>query len=123
MIPKDWQKQLSTAYPKRKGQGWVKTGQQIEKHIKDGQDFDEMLIGANNYRKHCATSGEFVRMAQTFFGPNLWWLEFQDDDDDTNEITLDDTARDCGLERQEGEGDESLTRRIGISMTNRKYAK
>ena len=78
-----------------------------------------MLVGADNYRRHCAATGEYVRMAQTFFGPNMWWLEFQDDEDAVNEVTLDDTARECGLARGEGESDESLTGRISVAQTKR----
>ena len=121
MLPNDWRQQLMKVYPKRKGQGWVKAGKQIEKHLANGEDFEEMLRGADNYRRHCAESGEFVRMAQTFFGPNMWWLEFEDDDTAENAITLDDTAKDCGLVRAEGESDESLSRRIGIAQTKRLY--
>lgn len=122
MLPSDWRQQLQKVYPKRRGQGWVKTGQQIERHIKNGEDFATMLRGADNYRRHCATSGEYVRMAQTFFGPNMWWLEFQDNDVCENELTLDDMAGECGLNRGEGESDESLSSRIGTAQTKAMYS-
>ena len=120
-LPPDWRKQLQAVYPKRKGQGWIKAGKQLEKHLENGESWDAILRGSDNYRRHCAASGEFVRMAQTFFGPNMWWLEFQDDDTESNELTLDDTAKDCGLTRADGESDESLKRRIGIAQTKRLY--
>jgi hypothetical protein len=120
-LPPDWRKQLQAVYPKRNGQGWVKAGQQIQKHLQDGESFDDMLIGADNYRKHCAVSGEFVRMAQTFFGPNMWWLEFMEFEDEKNELTLDDKAAEYGLKRQDGEDDNSLNTRLGVAMTREKY--
>ena len=121
MLPDDWQKQLSAVYPKRKGQGWQNAKRQILQHLKNGESFDEMLRGSDNYRKHIAVSGEFVRMAQTFFGPNMWWLEFLDDEEVENEYTLDDEASKYGLTRGENESDESLKRRIGTAQTKRQY--
>ncbi len=120
MIPKDWRQQLQAVYPRRRGQGWIMAGKQIAKHLDNGESFDEMLKGADNYRRYIAESGEFVRMSKTFFGPNMWWLEY-DDADCSNEVTLEDTASDCGLTRAENETDESLKRRIGVAITKREY--
>lgn len=120
-LPEDWRQQLLRAYPKRSGQGWVRAGQQIERHLQNGESWDEMLVGANNYRKHCARSGEFVRMAQTFFGPNMWWLEFQDDTEAENVITLDDECAAFNIARQPGESDEALKVRLGTAQTKAKY--
>ena len=120
-LPDDWRDQLKAVYPHRKGQGWIRAKQQIENHLANGEDFEAMLRGADNYRRHVAATNEFVRMAQTFFGPNMWWLEFQDDVEVSNEITLDDTARECGLERGPDESDESLKQRIGVAQTKAIY--
>ena len=120
MLPTDWRQQLSKVYPKRNGQGWVNAKRQILVHLKEGESWEEMLLGADNYRKYIVESGEFVRMAQTFFGPNMWWTEFQESVGE-NEITLDDTAKDLNLERQENESDASLNSRIGIAQTNKLY--
>ncbi len=120
MLPPNWRQQLQAVYPRRRGQGWVMAGKQIAKHLDNGESFEDMLRGADNYRRYIAESGEFIRMAKTFFGPQMFWLEF-DDDDCTNEITLDDTAKDAGIERQPNESDESLKQRIGISQTNSMY--
>lgn len=121
MLPEDWRQQLLKVYPKRNGQGWQNAKRQILKHLENGESFEEMLRGADNYRKHIALSGEFVRMAQTFFGPNLWWLEFQEDDEISNEFTLDDDAAQYGLTRADGESDESLRRRVGTAQTKKQY--
>jgi hypothetical protein len=122
-LPKDWRQQLQKVYPKRRGQGWVNAGKQIAKQLVSGESFEEMLIGADNYRRHCAVTGEFVRMAQTFFGPNMWWTEYLDDEDCINEVTIDDQARDVGLVRQDGESDDHLKRRIGVAQTEAMYRK
>ncbi len=95
-------------------------GKQIAKHLDNGESFEEMLKGADNYRRYIAESGEFVRMAQTFFGPNMWWLEY-DDADCSNEITLDDKAKDHGITRQPNESDSDLNSRIGVAMTKQQY--
>ncbi len=121
MLPKDWRQQLQSAYPKRMGQGWLNAKRQIQIHLEAGELFDEMVQGANNYRVHCAESGEFVRMAQTFFGPNMWWLEFLDDESCENVITLDDEAKSQGLIRSDGESDNSLKDRIGTAQTKAMY--
>ncbi len=122
MLPPDWFEQLRAAYPRRKGQGWVAAKRQILKHLDNGESFDEILKGTHCYRRYIAESGEFVRMARTHFGPQMFWLEF-DDDDCSNEITLDDTAGDCGLTRAEGEDNESLNKRIGIAQTKAMYTR
>jgi len=120
MIPDNWRQQLQAVYPRRRGQGWIMAGKQIAKHLADGESFAEMVQGADNYRRYIAQSGEFVKMAQTFFGPNMWWLEY-DDDDCINEVTLDDTASDNGLTRQPNETDEQLKLRIGVAQTSKLY--
>lgn len=120
-LPPDWRDQLKAVYPKRKGQGWLEAKKQILKHLKNGESFEEMLQGAKNYRRHVALTGEHVRMAQTFFGPTMWWTEFLDDEDTTNELTLDDQCREYGIERQPKESDTKLKKRLGIAMTNRMY--
>ena len=123
-LPPDWRKQLQAVYPKRNGQGWIKAGEKIEEHLANGESFEEMLRGADNYRKCCAKEGtepQYIRMAQTFFGPNMWWLEFMELEDAENELTLDDEAAEYGIQRQENEGDDSLKVRLGVAMTKRQY--
>jgi hypothetical protein len=121
MLPQDWRQQLSKVYPKRNGQGWQNAKRQIIKHLEEGESFEEMLTGADNYRRHIAESGEFVRMAQTFFGPAMFWTEFQESVVAENEVTLDDEAGDLGLKRGPNESDESLKTRIGIAQTKALY--
>ena len=109
-------------YPKRRGQGWIKAEEKIREHLKNGHGtFEEMLKGANNYRKYIAESGEYARMAQTFFGPNQWWTEFMDDEEIENELTLDDEAERYDLTRAENESDESLRNRVGTAQTKAQY--
>ena len=123
MLPKDWQKQIKDAYPKRQGQGWKLAFQKIQAHIKNGHDFEDILKGANNYRKYCAENeidSQYIKMAVTFFGPGEWWNEY-DEVQVANELTLDDIASSLGLTRQSGESDESLKRRIGNAQTLKQY--
>lgn len=126
MLPKDWRKQISAVYPKRNGQGWINAGTKIAEHLANGESFDEMLRGADNYRKCCAEEGtepQYIRMAQTFFGPNMWWLEFQENESVENELTLDDKAAEYDIIRQEDEDDTSLKTRIGVAMTRKQYGR
>jgi len=121
ILPPDWKQQLLKVYPKRQGQGWVDAKRWIEKHLDNGEDWDEMLFGANAYRLHIVKTGEFVKMARTFFGPQMFWLEYDDEECD-NEVTLDDEARMYQIERQDGESDASLKHRLGIAMTQKIHA-
>lgn len=124
MTPEQF-KALRDAYPKRKGdQGWGAVRRQIPRHIENGESWEEMIRGAHNYRKFCAENQEdtrFIKQARTFYGPDLWWHEWQEMPDDSNDISLDDEAETLGLTRGDGEDDESLKRRIGIAETMRQY--
>lgn len=124
MTPEQF-KELRQAYPKRKGDnGWVECRNRIDTHLENGESWEEMLRGAHNYRKFCAENQEdtrFIKQARTFFGPNMWWLEWQEMPDDENTVSVDDEAEKLGLVRGEGEDDESLKRRIGIAQTMLQY--
>lgn len=125
-IPFDWRQQLRESYPKRKGhQNWQQCGERIARHLKNGESWDEMLIGAKNYRKLCAeenTEPCYISQATTFYGPKMLWTEYQEMDDCSNAPSLDDKAQDVGLTRADGESDEHLSGRIGIAMTRKAYA-
>ena len=123
MLPHDWQKLIKLAYPKRRGQGWKIAFEKIEKHVEDGHTFEDILKGADNYRRYCAENeieAKYIKMASTFFGPGEWFYEY-DDLDESNELTLDDMASSLGLTRQEGETDDHLKMRIGHAQTMKAY--
>lgn len=78
----DQLQQIRNAYPKRQGsQGWYgKPFQQIiNARLSEGHTFDDMLNGAEAYKKHCdhtqITNTCFVMQAKRFFGPSLYFLE------------------------------------------------
>jgi hypothetical protein len=127
LLPDDYMKQLQSVYPKRHGgQGWRKVRTElIPKLIKEGVTFEDLLEAAKGYGDYCrATNDQYVRMAQTFFGPGGWWEEEYDiPTDGSVELTLDQEATKYGIMRQEGEDDESLRNRVGIAMTKQRYAK
>ena len=125
-LPPDWLKQIRDVYPKRTGgQGWGNVKRLVPALIERGESFEDLLDGAERYGEYCRTTNEkYVRMAQTFFGPGEWWLEDYDiPRDGSVELTLDQEAEGYSLKRQDGESDDSLRRRLGIAMTNQRYAK
>jgi len=77
MLPNDWLKQLKLVYPKRgAGQGWGKVKKLVHILIEDGESWEDILAGAKRYGDYCrATNEQYVRMAQTFYGPDEWWQE------------------------------------------------
>lgn len=124
MLPSDWLKQIQKAYPRRTGgQGWGYVKRRIPELIKKGETFEDLLAGAQQYGDLCrATNEKFVRMARTFYGPDEWWLEdYELPSDGSVELTVDQEAELCGLQRQNGETDEQLMHRIGVAQTNKKY--
>ena len=80
--PEDWFKQIKAAYPKRakgKAYEWPKAFQQLQLRFKEGHSFEDILQGTKDY---CAASklsgdygGEYIKMASTFFGPGLHFLD------------------------------------------------
>lgn len=85
MLPDDWMAQIKSVYPNRRGeQGWAKLRTIIPRRIAEGHDFETMLKGAANYRRHCEQKGdiggEFVKRAETFFGPGLYFEEWAEMD-------------------------------------------
>lgn len=82
-LPEDWLIQLQEVYPKRRnGQGWgrVKTTKGVKglvpALIEDGETWADIYAGAKRYGDYCRTTNEqYVRMAQTFYGPVEWWRE------------------------------------------------
>ncbi len=72
---------LKAVGPKRRGAHvWPAAQRLIERHLEDGQDFEQMVKGWSNYATHCRQTGsdgtEFVLMARTFFGRDMHWLEW-----------------------------------------------
>jgi hypothetical protein len=127
MLPEDWLDQIRQHYPKRAGgHGWGHLKKRIPELIRVGHDFEEMLEGVKRYAALQLAIGNvgtpYVMQARTFFGPGEWWLEDYDlPTDGSVELTLDQQAEQYGITRQEGEGDESLKKRLGIAMTMKKY--
>ena len=79
MLPDDFLAQLKAVYPKRADHGWVAVERQIRKWVANGQDFAAMLAGAKAYAIQSmrdGTEARFIKMARTFFGPDMWWVEF-----------------------------------------------
>ena len=129
MLPTDWLEQIRAHYPKRVGgQGWGHVKRRVPELIQLGEDFEDLLEGVKRYSALMkATKTErtaYVMQARTFFGPGEWWMEdYELPNDGSVDLTLDQEAEQYGLQRQENENDESLKRRLGIAITNQRYAK
>ena len=69
-------KQIREVYPKRHGgQGWGHVKRLLPTLLADYSP-EELVEGAKNYGDYCRATGEqYVRMAQTFYGPGEWFLE------------------------------------------------
>ncbi len=71
---------LKAVGPTRRGSHvWKAVERLIARHLSDGEDFEQMVLGWQNYARHCRQTGsegtEFVMMARTFFGRDLHWQE------------------------------------------------
>ncbi len=128
-LPKDWEQQIRAAYPKRTGgQGWGHVRKRIPQLVKQGEAFENILAGTKRYaalQKAIGNEGTpYVMQARTFYGPGEWWCEeYELPTDGSVELSLDQEAFQYGLTRAEGEDDESLSKRLGIAMTNARYRK
>ena len=79
---------LKETYPKRakgKAYGWPKAFTEIQKRIKEGHSWGDILQGTKDYCAATKLSGdygtEFIKMASTFYGVGLHFLdeyEFED---------------------------------------------
>ena len=123
MLPKDWLDQIKEHYPKRKGSyGWY----ELERHIKARLaqfTWDQIIEGTKRYRAF-AVSDEiygtcFVMQPTRFYGRGCYFMEEWETEPELT--TLDDEARAVGIERQPGEDDDGLKRRIGIAQTQKMY--
>ena len=126
MLPSDWLKQIKDVYPRRpSGNGWGTVKRLVPALVRDGESFEDILQAAKDYGEFCEATGEqYIRMAQTFYGPGEWWQEdYFIPRDGSVELTLDQEAENYQITRQPNEDDESLKVRVGIAMTNRKYSK
>ncbi len=126
-LPSDWLDQIRRAYPKRVGgQGWGHLRKRVPALIQQGESFESLLDGVRRYAALMKATGQektpYVKQACTFFGPGEWWLEDYDlPDDGSVQLTVDQEAEKYGLQRQEGESDESLRRRVGVAQTKAMY--
>ncbi len=109
---------LKAVGPTRRGSHvWKAVERLVARHIADGEDFEQMVLGWQNYARHCRQTGsegtEFVMMARTFFGRDMHWLEWAELDlrtpaqvaQDTKWAALEDRARALGfntVDRQRG---------------------
>ena len=124
MLPTDWLEQIKKVYPRRRnGQGWGEVKRLVPALIKNGEAWTNILSAAQQYGDYCrATNEQYVRMAQTFFGPGEWWLEDYDlPRDGSVKLTLDQEAEQHEITRQSGESDDALRHRLGIAMTKDQY--
>jgi len=75
-------KALKAEYPKRsrgRGYEWPKAHDQINKRISEGHSFDDIMQGTKDYCAASKISGdygtEYIKMASTFYGPGLHFLD------------------------------------------------
>ena len=75
----DLVKTIRAVYPKRHGgQGWGNLKRLLPALLEDNSP-EEILEAAKSYGEYCeATNEQYVRMAQTFYGPGEWWMEDYD---------------------------------------------
>jgi hypothetical protein len=121
MLPDNWFELLKNEYPKRPGgQGWGSVKKLVPRAIQSGATWDEILAGTKAYKKWVQSSGkagtEYIRMAQTFFGPGEWWAEEYEVEAEVVKTDWNAVAEDLGIPvRQEGEEMEAFRRRIGVA--------
>ena len=90
-LPADWLEQLKNEYPKRAGgHGWGHARVRVLARIKEGHAFEQIKDGTSRYRHYCTNAGisgtEFVKQAQTFYGPGLWFLDDYDTHQETEDV-------------------------------------
>ncbi len=119
--------ELRKVYPKRSGgQGWGNLREKLPTLLNQGYTPEDIIEGTKRYARWCRASGiegtSFVKQATTFYGPGLWFDEDYDlPTDGSVELTLDEQAAEYDLVRQDGEDDASLSRRLGVAMTRKRY--
>jgi hypothetical protein len=86
-------KALKAEYPKRargRGYEWPKAFLQIKKRLAEGHSFDDIMRGTKDYCAASKISGdygtEFIKMASTFYGPGLHFLDEYELEEPTPEI-------------------------------------
>lgn len=115
---------LKAVGPKRRGSHvWKAVERLIARHVEDGEDFELMVTGWQNYARHCrqthSDGTEFVMMARTFFGRDMHWHEWAEMDlRSPQEIALD--AKWAALEvRARRLGFNTVDRSRGYSVAER----
>ena len=81
-VPDNWLDLLKSEYPKRsrgKAYGWPDAFKQIQLRFKEGHSFESILQGTKDYCVASKLSGdygtEFIKMASTFYGKQLCFLD------------------------------------------------
>lgn len=127
MLPENWLDEIKEHYPKRKGSyGWYELERHVKARLKQFT-WNQILEGTKRFRRF-AISDEifgtsFVMQPTRFYGRGCYFMEDWEIEVDSATLTVDDQAKEHGIERQPGEPDESLKRRIGVAMTKRQYAR
>jgi hypothetical protein len=112
---------LKAVGPRRRGSHvWKAVERQIARHLIDGEDFEQMVLGWQNYARHCKQTGsdgtEFVMMARTFFGRDMHWQEWAEMDTRTAYQIAQDLEWE-GLERRaKAMGFNTVDRSRGLSV-------
>ena len=114
-LPEDWLEQLRAHYPRRSGgQGWGNVPRLVRARIRGGCSFESILAGTTDYRQHCEATGivgtEFVRMAQTFYGPGCWFLE--DWDTGLSDKTTIEIAKALKIKKRPEESEREFAARV-----------
>ena len=128
-LPADWLTQIKLTYPRRSGgHGWGYVKRRVPQLIESGECWFDIISGIERYREWCdatnKTGTELVKQCRTFLGPDEWWHEdYELPNDGSVPLTLDQQARNHDLERQPGESDASLEKRLGIAMTLKQYSR
>lgn len=129
-LPSNWLSIIKQEYPRRAGgNGWKAVERLVPKAISDGATWEDILAGTKGYARYVRSSGkngsEFVRMARTFFGPDCWWEEFIEAEQDAAPATdWSVVAADLGIPaKQASESMEDFRRRIGIATEAKRRAR
>ena len=82
LMTEDDFKRLKAEYPKRargRGYEWPKAYLNIKKRLSEGHSFEGILQGTKDYCAASKISGdygtEYIKMASTFYGPGLHFLD------------------------------------------------
>lgn len=73
-------------YPRKEGK--KAAAKAWNARVNQGASEEKMLEGTRNYAAHCKrerTERKFIKMAQTFYGPDEWFLDWQEKQHDPND--------------------------------------